>query len=86
MTNLMEKERKDNMLSLGRVNRALDFVRTGKVVVNGHTLNRLLSIFVDVHSTEFFNETDLELIQAVEILGNEYDGSHCGREAVGGYH
>lgn len=86
MTNLMEKERKDNMLSLGRVNRALDYVRAGKVLVNDAALNRLINIYVDVHATEFFNEADLELIQAVEVSGNEYDRTHCRRETVRGYH
>jgi hypothetical protein len=79
------KERKDKMLSLGRVNRALDFVRTGKVSVNEAALNRLLSIFVDVHSTEFFNELDLELIQAIEISGNEHGSTYCRRETKGSH-
>lgn len=61
------------MLSLGRVTGALDAVRSGKVIVNDRALNRLLSVFVDVHSTEFVNELDLELIEAIEILGNTND-------------
>jgi hypothetical protein len=74
------------MLSLGRVDRALNLVRTGKVLVNDKALNRLLSIYVDVHSTEYFNDMDLELIEAIEITGNEYDRNHSRRETNRGYH
>lgn len=72
------------MLSLGRVNRALDFVRSGKVVVNDAALDRLLNIYIDVHSTEFFNEIDADLIEQIEAKGH-LNGKKVGRDSRAGY-
>lgn len=71
------------MLSLGKVNRALDLVRSGKVVVNDIALNRLLSIYIDVHSTEFFNEIDSDLIEQIESKGH-LNGKNIGRGSTAG--
>lgn len=68
------------MLSLGRVNRALDLVRSGKVVVDTKTLDRLLNIYIDVHSTEFFDEKDMDLVKKVEHEGH-LNGTYSRRTA-----
>lgn len=68
------------MLSLGRVDRALDFVRSGLVTVDDKALNRLLSIYIDAHVTESFNDNDVYLIEQIETKGIKHD-TNFGRNA-----
>jgi hypothetical protein len=71
------------MLSLGRVNRALDFVRSGKVAVDGRALNRLLNIYIDAHVTESFDNNDVYLIEQIEAKGVKH-GQNFGRGSIAG--
>lgn len=72
------------MLSLGRVDRALNLVRSGHVFVSGRVLNRLLSIYVDAHSNEFFTENDIALVKQIELKGLMH-GQTIGRDSRAGH-
>lgn len=75
------------MLTLSRVSRAFDLVRSGRVIVNGYTLNKLCKLYLDAHSTEFFANEDEMLVSLVEAKGSEHDARvRVGLSAAGGHY
>lgn len=57
---------RDHMISLPRINRAVDAVRTGRVHVAPCAQRMLHDMYTCAYQTEFFMLSELQLVESIE--------------------